>query len=87
MTAAELQLHATPPKSQSRRALIYLMEASLLGMFMISACSFGMLFEHPGSPVRQAISDPLVRRMLMGVAMGLTAMALIYKRTSASRGR
>ena len=34
--------------------------------------------EYPGSPVRGAIEDPLVRRNLMGLAMGLTAVGVIY---------
>ena len=45
---------------------------------MVSACLFGTLFEHPASPIRQAIADPLLRRVPMGLAMGLTAIALIY---------
>ena len=30
----------------------YLMEAAGPGLFMVSACLFGTLMEHPGSPVR-----------------------------------
>src|SRR5262245_25215896 len=56
----------------------YLMEAALLGLFMASACAFGVLLEHPSSPARQAIESALLRRMLGGTAMGLTAIALIY---------
>jgi aquaporin Z len=56
----------------------YVIEATCLGLFMISACTFGTLFEHPSSPVRQAIDDPMLRRIPMGLAMGLTAIALIY---------
>ncbi len=56
----------------------YLMEAALLGLFMISAAVFTTLFEYPQSPVHMAIGDPLVRRALIGLAMGLTAIALIY---------
>lgn len=56
----------------------YVMEASLLACFMVSACMFATLLEHPGGPVRRAVSNALVRRALMGVAMGLTAVALIY---------
>jgi aquaporin Z len=56
----------------------YLIEATCLGLFMVSACLFGTLFEHPASPVRQAIDDPLARRIPMGLAMGLTAILLIY---------
>ena len=56
----------------------YLMEAAGLGMFMISACLFGTLLEYPGSPVHNAIADPMLRRVLMGFAMGLTAIGIIY---------
>lgn len=56
----------------------YLMEAALLGAFMVSACLFAVLYEFPNSPVHQAIGSPLIRRMLMGVSMGLTAIAIIY---------
>ena len=45
---------------------------------MISACLFGALYEFPGSPVRQAIESSLIRRMLMGLSMGLTAIGIIY---------
>jgi aquaporin Z len=56
----------------------YLMEAAGLGIFMISAGIFATLLEYPQSPVHQVISNPLVRRFLMGCAMGLTAAAIIY---------
>jgi aquaporin Z len=56
----------------------YLMEASLLGAFMVSACLFGALYEFPHSPVRHAIASQLLRRMLMGLSMGLTAITIIY---------
>ena len=56
----------------------YLIEAALLGLFMLSACAFGTLLGHPASPVAQALPDPLARRTLMGVSMGLTAAGLIY---------
>jgi aquaporin Z len=56
----------------------YTMEAAGLGIFMMSACLFAVLLEHPASPVRQVIANPLVRRILMGMAMGLTAVAIIY---------
>jgi aquaporin Z len=56
----------------------YLMEAACLGLFMVSACSFTVLLQHPGSIVRQMIPSTLLRRSLTGMAMGLTAIALIY---------
>jgi aquaporin Z len=54
------------------------MEAAGLGLFMISAGAFATLLEYPLSPIHQAIDNPLSRRALMGLAMGLTAIALIY---------
>jgi len=56
----------------------YLIEAAGLGCFMVSAASFAVLLEHPASPLRAALGDPLLRRGLMGTAMGLTAIAIIY---------
>jgi aquaporin Z len=56
----------------------YLMEAGLLGAFMVSACIFGALYEFPNSPVRHTIASQLLRRVLMGLSMGLTAIAIIY---------
>jgi aquaporin Z len=56
----------------------YLMEAGLLGAFMVSACVFGALYEFPQSPIHQAIMSPVLRRLLMGMSMGLTAIAIIY---------
>jgi aquaporin Z len=56
----------------------YLIEAWALGTFMISAGLFATLFEYPGSPVHAAIADPFLRRLLIGLAMGLTAVGLIH---------
>ena len=54
------------------------MEAAGLGLFMVSACLFVLLLEHPSSSVRHALEDAWLRRALIGLAMGLTAIALIY---------
>lgn len=54
------------------------MEAAGLGLFMVSACLFGVLYEHPSSPLQQAVSSAELRRALMGGSMGLTAIAIIY---------
>ena len=56
----------------------YAIEATLLGLFMVSACGFTVLLEHPASPVRQAITSDFGRRLLIGLAMGTTAITLIY---------
>jgi len=54
----------------------YLMEACGLGLFMISASGFAIVLFHPAAP--GAVLGPLLRRALMGLAMGLTAISLIY---------
>jgi aquaporin Z len=56
----------------------YLMEAAELGMFMISACVFATLLGHPASPIVKALPHPTVQRLLIGIAMGLTAVTIIY---------
>jgi aquaporin Z len=67
------------PRTDVREKLrIYAMDGALLGLFMISACVNVVLLEHPASPVRAAIASALIRRMLVGLAMGLTAAGLIY---------
>jgi len=54
------------------------MEAAGLGLFMLAACLCTVGLESSGSVVHRAIADPLARRALMALAMGLTAVALIY---------
>ncbi|MGH7894949.1 MAG: MIP/aquaporin family protein [Candidatus Binatia bacterium] len=56
----------------------YLMEAWGLGTFMVSACVFTVLLEHPASPVHGALPDPTLRRVLIGLAMGVTAIGIVY---------
>ena len=62
----------------------YLMEAAHLGLFMISACVFTTLLYHPASPVGpgsslgRGLGDETLRRLLMGIAMASTAVAIVY---------
>jgi len=56
----------------------YLIEAGGLGFYMLSALSSTALLQHPASPVRAALPDPLLRRLGIGLALGATAMALVY---------
>ena len=76
--------NASPnPLQQFSRALSehwpeYLMEATGLGFFMVSACAFTVLLYHPFSIVAQSIDSEIVRRALMGIAMGATAVAIIF---------
>lgn len=64
----------------------YAFEATLLGMFMVLACAGSALLFHPGSPVARAIPGSLARRAIMGVLMGLTAVALILSPLGARSG-
>ena len=54
------------------------MEAAGLALFMISAAVVTTLFEYPHSSLNQLLPNPVVRRVLIGVAMGLTAIGIIY---------
>jgi len=56
----------------------YLIEAAGLGLFMVSACVFGIALFHPSPLVVRGLPDPFVRRVLMGLLIGLTAVLLIY---------
>lgn len=54
------------------------MEAAELALFMLSACAFTALLYHPSSPLANSLPNDILRRALMGVAMGLTAIAIIF---------
>src|SRR5258708_1654844 len=56
----------------------YLMEAAELGAFMIGACTAAVVLFDPESAVAQGIPQPVLQRLLMGFAMALTAVAIIY---------
>jgi aquaporin Z len=74
-----LSIRHNPPAAALRiHCPEYAMEALELGLFMISAGAFAVLLFHPSSPVVQTIESSLLRRGLMGIAMGFTAIALIY---------
>ena len=56
----------------------YLIEGGGLGVFMLSAAVFTTLFEYHQSSLYHSIPNPLIRRALIGIAMGLTAILIIY---------
>jgi aquaporin Z len=56
----------------------YLIEAWAFGTFMVSAGIVTVLIEHPDFGVPGLIASADVRRVLIGIAMGATAVALIY---------
>jgi aquaporin Z len=56
----------------------YAAEATLLCLYMLSACTCTTLLHHPASPVSRHIRSPIARRFITAIAMGLTGIALIY---------
>jgi len=56
----------------------YASEAVCLALFMVSAAVVTTLLRHPLSPLAAWNAAPLVRRIPMGIAMGLTLMAIVY---------
>jgi aquaporin Z len=56
----------------------YLIEGGAVATFMVSAAVFAAVLYSPRSPISGAISHELIRRACMGLAMGSTAVAIIY---------
>ena len=56
----------------------YLIEGWALGTFMVSAGLVATLLGAPASPLHRALPGPLWRNAAGGIAMGLTAIALIH---------
>jgi aquaporin Z len=75
---ATSSLYAPPFTALRRHWPEYLLEGAELGLFMISACLVVALLEYPASPVHQFLPHPTLRRVLIGIAMGATAIGIIY---------
>jgi aquaporin Z len=56
---------------------VYLFEGLELAAFMISACAFTVLLSGPSAPLLHQLPNPVFRRLLLGAAMGLTAVLII----------
>jgi aquaporin Z len=55
----------------------YLMEAAEAGIYLFSACVFATLLWHPASPIQRHLPSDAIRRMLMGLAMAATIIAIV----------
>src|SRR5690242_4051467 len=75
---AAIEAVRAAPAAQRANLRIFAMDGALLGLFMISACVSVTVLEHPASPLRHLLANDLVRRALVGLAMGVTALLLIY---------
>lgn len=56
----------------------YLMESAELGLFMVSACFFTALLQHPASPARRFFPSSFLRMAITGIAMASTLLVLIH---------
>jgi aquaporin Z len=53
------------------------MEAGEAGIYLFSACATATLLWHPSSPIQRFLLGDAIRRMLMGVAIGTTIIAIV----------
>jgi len=58
--------------------ILYVFEGIELAIFMISACAFTVLLFDPSHAAMRIVPSAGVRRLLMGIAMGLTAIFIIH---------
>lgn len=68
---------AGPAQALRRHWPEYLFEAGGLMAFMLGAGAFTTLFEHPGSPVRQAVESGFLRHALTGLCMTAVTAAIL----------
>jgi aquaporin Z len=57
---------------------LYIFEGAELALFMISACVCTVILFDPSLPVQGELPDPVLRRLLMGASMGVTAVLIIH---------
>jgi aquaporin Z len=60
-----------------RNWILYVCEATELALFMLSACAFTILIFDPSLWVSQILPNEILRRILMALAMGITAVLII----------
>jgi aquaporin Z len=65
---------------------LYLDEGAELASFMISACICTAVLFHPGYPALRLLPSAVLRRVFMGIAMGLTAVLIIHSPMGKSSG-
>ena len=65
-------------RSLERNWPLYVFEASELAIFMLSACAFTVFLFDPSYPALHLLPSAILRRTLMGIAMGVTATLIIH---------
>lgn len=69
-----------PPRAHAGtpHVRLWLIDGALLALFMLSVSVFVGLVESPASPLRAHLPTPLIRNAIVGLAMGLTLVGLVY---------
>jgi aquaporin Z len=70
-------LNTTPSDAFGRNWRLYVCEGAELAIFMISACVSTVLLFDPSYPALHFFPNAAFRRILMGIAMGITAILII----------
>lgn len=84
MRAVNIRVHTNKDGIHKAKATFsknwvhYMREALGLAIFMISACAFGVLLESRNSWLHHSIHSDWIRLVVMGVAMGATALFIFY---------
>lgn len=69
-----------------RNWLLYICEATELALFMLSACTFTIFFFDPSWPASHWFPSAMIRRALMSIAMGITAVLIIQSQMGRRSG-
>jgi aquaporin Z len=64
-------------RALKRNCPLYVCEAIELALFMLSACAFTIFLFDPSWPGSHLFQSMIIRRALMGIAMGITAVLII----------
>jgi aquaporin Z len=83
---AQAAAKLTAPSALFANWHLYLYEGAELAFFMISACICTVVLFHPGYPALRLLPSAIVRRILMGIGMGLTAVLIIQSPMGKSSG-
>ena len=71
-------LNAALLRAFKRNWPLYVFEGAELALFMLSACAFTVFLFDPSYPALHLFPSAVVRRIFMGIAMGITAILIIH---------
>lgn len=79
MSEAALRVSNAPLRRTLKRNWpLYFFEAAELAIFMLSACAFTVFLFDPSYSALPLFPSAVVRRIFMGIAMGITAILIIH---------